>query len=72
MCIVCQTVQCRVCDDLIIKEADPFCHVPVAGDNGGSALVPLADYFIEVMSLLRGESFQTEVVDDQAGLEKSA
>ncbi len=65
MCIVCQAVQCRVCNDLIIKEADPLRHVSVAGDNGGSALVPFADYFIEVMSLLRGKSFQAEVVDYQ-------
>jgi len=30
--------------------------MPVAGDNGGTALIPLADYFIEVMSLLMSDN----------------
>ena len=65
MGVVGETVESRVGDDLVVKEGLPLGDVPVAGEDGGTALVALADDLVDVVGLLGAEALQAEVINDQ-------
>ena len=60
-----QPVQGAVPQDRVVKDAQPFLHGPVAGDDEAGGPVPVDDQLIEVCRLLGGEPVQPQVVKDE-------
>jgi len=63
--VVGEPIEGALRQDRIVEERDPLLDGAVAGQHRGPSPMPLQDHFVEVAGLLRVESAQAEVVDDE-------
>ena len=52
-------------EQVVVENAAPFGEGAIAGNNEGGVFVAFGDNFIQVLSGLRGERLQAEIIEDQ-------
>ena len=65
MCIVDQPVEDGVCKSRLIDDIVPGVHGQLAGDHGGSGLIPVFDDLHQVAALRCGQPIRPPIVQDQ-------
>ena len=60
-----QPVQGAVAQNGVVKEAQPFVHGTIAGDDEAGRPVPVEDEFVKVGGLLRSEPVQAQIVQNE-------